>query len=81
MNFLVNKSENFKRKNIRKRKFCKNLIYILFNHGTSLSKIGETKNNGHDNFLLANDSFALFKDYLFLFNVKSENITLSLSDS
>ncbi|RFS14455.1 hypothetical protein D0T08_21525 [Emticicia sp. C21] len=81
MNFLVNKSENFKRKNISKRKFCKNLPYILFNHGTSLSKISETKNIHHDNFLLLNDSFALFKDYLFLFNVNSKNITLSLSDS
>ena len=81
MNFLVNKSENFKRKNNSKRKFCKNLPFILFNRGTSLSKIGETKNIRHDNFLLLNDSFALFKDYLFLFNVKSENITFSLSDS
>ncbi|HEY1054226.1 MAG TPA: hypothetical protein VGE24_03800, partial [Emticicia sp.] len=54
MNFLVNKSENFKRKNIINRKFCKNLSYILFNHGTSLSKFGETKNIRNDNFLLAN---------------------------
>jgi len=64
-----------------KENFVKSCLGTLFNLGTSLSKIGETKNIRRDNFLFANDSFALFKDYLFLFNVKSENITLSLSDS
>lgn len=48
--------------NITKRKFCKNLSYILFNLGTSLSKIAETKNIRHDNFLSINYSFAFFKD-------------------
>jgi len=81
MNFLVNKSENFKRKNISKRKFCKNLPDILFNRGTSLSKIVETKNISHDNFLLGKYSFGLFLEYLFLFNVYRKNITFSLSDS
>jgi len=30
MNFLVNKSENFKTKNINNRKFCKNLSVYSF---------------------------------------------------
>lgn len=50
--------------------FVKTCLNILFNRGTSLSKIGETKNMEPDKFLFLKHHIVFFKEYLFLFHAR-----------